>query len=134
MNQIIKLLIVLSLIILIGCLLVKTNMGTNINNREGFATGDICTVSLSNINPMFVKNYQQYDGQKINCFNKLSSKAYCVGGTLKMDVSPVGTDANGVPLAGKQTVNISNSNGSLPPDNAIIPIDPWEFPNFFCLS
>ena len=111
-----------------GCLFTRTNK----NKREGFATGDICTVSLTNINPMFVKNYQQYDGQKINCFNKLSSKAFCVGGTLKMDVSSVGTDDT--PLAGKQTAVISNSNGSLPPDNAIIPIDPWEFPNFFCLS
>jgi len=76
----------------------------------------------------------QYDGQQIKCFNKLFSKAYCVGGTLKMDVNTVGTDNNGIPLAGKQTAFISNSNGSTPPDNAIIPIDPWEFPKFFCLS
>jgi hypothetical protein len=51
-----------------------------------------------------------------------------------MDVKSVGTDANGVPLTGTQTAVISNSSGSTPPDNAIIPIDPWGFPNFFCLS
>jgi len=102
--------------------------------REGFASGDICTVSLIDINPMFVKNYMQYDGQQIKCFNKLSSKAYCIGGTLKMDVKSVGTDANGIPLTGKQTAIITNSNGSKPPDNSSIPIDPWGFPEFFCLS
>lgn len=137
MNNIITLLITLSIIILISCLFTRIRHNIyNIYNicREGFTTGDICTVSLTNINPMFVKNYMQYDGQQIKCFNKLSSKAYCVGGTLKMDVKSVGTDANGVPLAGKQTAFISNSNGSTPPDNAIIPIDPWKFPMFFCLS
>ena len=135
MNKIITSLIVLSVIILISCLIARPiTINKNSISREEFATGDICTVSLTNINPMFVKNYMQYDGQQIKCFNKLSSKAYCVGGTLKMDVKTVGTDANGVPLAGKQTAVISNSNGSTPPDNASIPIDPWEFPNFFCLS
>jgi hypothetical protein len=133
MNKIITSLIVLSVIILISCLFAKTRPSHGIF-REGFATDDICTVSLTNINPMFIKNYMQYDGQPIKCFNKLSSKAYCVGGTLKMDVNTVGTDNNGIPLAGKQTAFISNSNGSTPPDNAIIPIDPWEFPKFFCLS
>jgi hypothetical protein len=133
MNKIITLLIVLSVIILISCLFAKIRPSFGIF-REGFATDDICTVSLTNINPMFIKNYMQYDGQPIKCFNKLSSKAYCVGGTLKMDVKSVGTDANGVPLTGTQTAVISNSSGSTPPDNAIIPIDPWGFPNFFCLS
>jgi hypothetical protein len=134
MNKIITLLIVLSVVILISCLFAKTRPIIGIF-REGFATDDICTVSLTNINPMFIKNYMQYDGRPIKCFNKLSSKAYCVGGTLKMDVKSVGTDANGVPLAGTQTAVISNSpSGSTPPDNAIIPIDPWGFPNFFCLS
>lgn len=126
MNTIIKSLIVLSIVLLISCVFTRAS--------EGFATDDICTVSLTNINPMFVKNYQQYDGQKIKCFNKLSSKAYCLGATLKMDVKSIGTDADGTPLPGKQTVFITNSNGSDPPANAIIPIDPWEFPNFFCLS
>lgn len=126
MNQIITSLIVLSIVLLISCLFTRAS--------EGFSTDDICTVSLSNINPMFVKNYQQYDGQQIKCFNKLSSKAYCVGGTLKMDVKSVGTDSNGIPLTGKQTAVITNSNGSTPPDNASIPINPWQFPNFFCLS
>jgi hypothetical protein len=137
MNNIITLLIALSVIILISCLIaspLNRNRNRNSISREEFATGDICTVSLTNINPMFVKNYMQYDGQQIKCFNKLSSKAYCVGGTLKMDVKTVGTDANGVPLAGKQTAVISNSNGSTLPNNASIPIEPWEFPNFFCLS
>ena len=133
MNKIITSLIVLSVIILISCLFAKTRPSHGIF-REGFATDDICTVSLTNINPMFIKNYMQYDGQPIKCFNKLSSKAYCVGGTLKMEVKSVGTDANGVPLAGAQTAVISNSSGSTPPNNAIIPIDPWGFPNFFCLS
>lgn len=134
MNKIITLLIVLSVIILISCLFARIRHNIYSICREGFTTDDICTVSLTNINPMFVKNYMQYDGQLIKCFNKLSSKAYCVGGTLKMDVRSVGTDANGVPLSGKQTAEISNSNGSTPPDNAIIPIDPWKFPKFFCLS
>jgi hypothetical protein len=125
MNSIITSLIVLSIVLLISCVFTRAS--------EGFATNDICTVSLTNINPMFVKNYQQYDGQQIKCFNKLSSKAYCVGATLKMNVMPVGTDENGTPLTGKQTAVITNSNGSNPPENAIIPIDPWEFPNFFCL-
>jgi hypothetical protein len=129
MNNIITLLISLSLIILFVCLFVKLSLLT-----EHFATNDICTVKLTNINPMFVKNYMQYDGQQIKCFNKLSSRAYCVGGTLKMDVMPVGTDANGVPLDDKAVAVISNSNGSTPPDNAEIPIDPWIFPNFFCLE
>ena len=131
MNKIFALLIALSVIILIGCVISRKRYNLQ---SEGFATSDVCTVSLTNINPMFVKNYMQYDGQPIKCFNKLSSKAYCVGGTLKMDVKSVGTDANGVPLSGMQTAVISNSNGSKPPDNAIIPIDPWGFPNFFCLS
>ena len=91
-------------------------------------------MELNNINPMFVKNYMQYDGKQIKCFNKLSSKAYCVGGTLKMVVNPIATDPNGIPLSGKQTAIISSSNGSTPPENAIIPIDPWEFPSFFCLD
>lgn len=130
MKKIITLLIISSIIIIIY-VFTKFNYILSI---EDFAMNDICTVSLTNINPMFVKNYQQYDGQKINCFNKLSSKAFCVGGILKMDVKSVGTDENSMPLAGKQTANISNSNGSLPPANAIIPIDPWEFPSFFCLS
>jgi len=131
MNKILALLIAFSVIILIVCLITKKEYSSP---REGFATGDVCTVSLSNINPMFVKNYMQYDGQLIKCFNKLSSKAYCVGGTLKMDVKSVGTDANGIPLTGTQTAVISNSSGGAPPDNAIIPIDPWGFPKFFCLS
>ena len=133
MNKIITSLIVLSVIILISCLFARARPSIGIF-REGFATDDICTVSLTNINPMFVKNYMQYDGQPIKCFNKLSSKAYCAGGTLKMDVKSVGTDANGVPLTGTQNAVISNSSGSTPPNNAIIPIDPWGFPNFFCLS
>jgi len=131
MNKILALLIAFSVIILIGCLIIRKGYSSP---SEGFATGDVCTVSLTNINPMFVKNYMQYDGQLIKCFNKLSSKAYCVGGTLKMDVKSVGTDASGVPLPGKQTAIISNSSGATPPDNAIIPINPWEFPDFFCLS
>ena len=134
MNKIITLLIVLSVIILISCLVARIIPSIFSISRERFATEDICTVSLTNINPMFVKNYMQYDGQPIKCFNKLSSKAYCIGGTLKMDVKPIGTDDNGVPLSGKQNVVISNSNGSTPPENAIIPINPWEFPTFFCLS
>lgn len=132
MNQIITSLIVLSVIILISCLIARNRIP--ITDWEGFATDDICTVSLTNINPMFVKNYMQYDGQKIKCFNKLSSKAYCVGGTLKMDVKSVGTDDNGVPLTGAQTAAILNSNGSSPPENALIPTNPWEFADFFCLS
>ena len=28
-------------------------------------------MELNNINPMFVKNYMQYDGKQIKCFNKL---------------------------------------------------------------
>jgi hypothetical protein len=131
MNNIIALLIAISVIILISCIFIRTRYSIY---SEGFATDDICTVSLTNINPMFIKNYMQYDGQPIKCFNKLSSKAYCVGGTLKMDVKSVGTDANGVPLEGTQTAIISNSSGASPPNNAIIPIDPWGFPNFFCLS
>ena len=111
--------------------LIKIN---SILSREDFDTNDICTVSLTNINPMFIKNYMQYNNQPIKCFNKLSSKAYCVGGTLKIDVKPISTDNNGIPLNGKLNATITNSNGSSPPNNAIIPIDPWEFPNFFCLS
>jgi hypothetical protein len=122
-----KWLIAISIIILISCLWIA-------KWPETFATGDICTVQLTNINPMFVKNYMQYDGKPIKCFNKLSSKAFCVGGTLKMDVKSVGTDANGVPLTGKQAIVITNSNGSTPPDNAVIPITPWEFADFFCLN
>jgi len=127
MNKLFSVLIILSLLILCLYLLNKSS-------KDKFATKDVCTVSLSNINPMFVKNYMQYDGQEIKCFNKLSSKAYCLGGTLKMDVKSVGTDEYGTPLSGKQTAIISNSNGSKPPSNAIIPIDPFEFPKFFCLS
>ncbi len=129
MNNIITSLIALSLVILISCMLAKTSLW-----RETFSTGDICTVKLSNINPMFVKNYMQYDGQPIKCFNKLSSNAFCVGGTLKLDVIPVENDKNGMPISEKQVAVISNSNGSTPPDNAKIPIDPWGFPNYFCLE
>jgi hypothetical protein len=122
-----KWLIALSIIILISCLWMAKRL-------ETFATGDICTVQLNNINPMFVKYYMQYDNMPIKCFNKLSSKAFCIGGTLKMDVKSVGTDENGVPLSGKQTAVITNSSGATPLANASIPIKPWEFPNFFCLE
>ena len=133
MNNIALSLIALSLIILFGCLYSRVSASSR-REPETFASGNICTVQLTNINPMFAKNYMQYDGKPIKCFNKLSSKAFCVGGTLKMDVQSVGVDANGVPLAGKQTAVITNSNGSTPPDNALIPITPWEFPSFFCLD
>lgn len=148
MNKLINFIIILSLVLfIIICILYKldnfriNNYGLDINNlfynsrvNENFANDDICSVQLTNINPMFVKNYMKYDGKQIKCFNGLSSKAFCVGGKLKMDVKPIGVDNNGIPLEGKQSAIITNSNGSTPPENAIIPIDPWEFPNFFCLE
>lgn len=125
-----NLLIVLSLVVLIFCVYFHRSVFL----ADGFATGDICTVKLTNLNPMFVKNFQRYDGHQINCFNKLSSKAYCVGATMKIDAQPVDASSSIGYNAAKPMVYVTNSNGSPAPENAIIPLDPWEFQNFFCLS
>jgi hypothetical protein len=99
---------------------------------EGYADGDICTLTLNNINPMFVKNYKQYDNSKINCFNKLTS-GFCVNSTLKVIVNPAPTDENGIPLQSeKQNATIINSNGTT--NSGIPDIEPWGLPNYFCIS
>jgi hypothetical protein len=134
-------LIIISIIILISCIyyqkIAKFQSTLDNKSREDFATGDVCTVKINNLNPMFINNFKKYNGQKINCFNKLSSKAYCVGGTINVEVQPYeshsesGTGSyNNV----KQSVTITNSNGGSPPSNANIPLDPWGFEDFFCLE
>lgn len=105
----------------------------NVSQRESFANGDVCTLTLDNINPLFVKNYNQLNGKTINCFNKLTA-GYCVGGNLKVIVNPAEVDENGIPKEQKQYASIANSNGSKTPANALIPVDPLALSQFFCLD
>jgi hypothetical protein len=146
-------LIIISIIILVTCvyyhklanqkkmldnrIIDRKTEKTDRTNKEAFATGDICTVQINNLNPMFSKNFMQYDGKQIKCFNKLSSKAFCVGAKIKIDTQVndnISNAGNGSNYNTKQSVTITNSNGSTPPENADIPLDPWEFENFFCLE
>ena len=117
------------LLIIIFCISHWNNvLEPYVDNSGAYYT---CTVTLNNVNPIFVKNYEQLDGSKVKCFNKLNS-GFCVDSLLKIKVNPSPTDSNGSPdMKSRQSVIIENSKGSTNPN--VPDIDPWNLPNFFCV-
>ena len=141
-----RLIITVCIFILIGVVIYHYRMAYRmayrmqyVNKLETFANGDICTLTLDNIDPMYVKNYEALNGRQIRWFNKLTN-GFCVGATLKVKINPQPTDntnntygSGSNQLNTKQTATIINSNGARAPSSAVIPIDPWGLPNYFCV-
>jgi amino acid permease len=124
--------IILAASLILFYLYVNLSDTKNKHVLEGYADGDTCTLTLNNINPMFVKNYKQYDNSIINCFNRLTS-GFCVNSKLKMEVNPAPTDENGIPNQdNRQSSVIVNSNGTT--TKGTPEIGPWSLPDYFCLK
>jgi len=123
--------IVISIIILIVICIILVSVNKKEQNNEKFDSEKIddyfdCYLSLTDINPMFVKAYKKFD-------NKHISNGYCKNATLHVSVDTCPIDNSGNPSSYcKQSATLTSSKGN--PQEFTLEITPNNVSKFFGIT